>query len=229
MQSCPDMDQCYIDKNHFRKDKHCVGVNSHSLTVDDIDSGYIRDKDKVLRFTTTLESFHHGDASKNLWEKNILHYKIIFVLSSITRFDWTTHVNMMDIDIYSQSLARQHIVFQMCSQPPQNHMGSVNQKSAVFSLCRLFIFSSKCSFHGFTKGICQKLNKYKEKYSQNRANRQKQHNRPSRAFVMSSITEPQTTLQNNFLPLCALQNVIIHNNEHTRTRSVLVRSDSKKV
>lgn len=90
-----------IDKEHFIKDKHCVGINSNGLTVDDIDSGYRRAKDKVLRFTTTLESFHHGDASKNIWE-NILHYNVIFfVFSLITRYDWITHANMMNIDIYS--------------------------------------------------------------------------------------------------------------------------------
>lgn len=52
------------------KDKHCVGINSHGLTVDNIDSGCIRAKDKVLIFTTTLESFHHGDASKTLMGKH---------------------------------------------------------------------------------------------------------------------------------------------------------------
>lgn len=85
-----------IDKDHFRKDKDCFGINSHGPTVDGIDCGYIRAEDKLLRFTTTLESFHRGDASIN-YGKNILTYKIIFVLSSINTFDWTTHVNMTDI------------------------------------------------------------------------------------------------------------------------------------
>lgn len=36
-------------------------------------------------------------------------------------------------------------------------------------LCRRFIFPSKRCFHVCTKGICQKLNKYWEKYSENGA------------------------------------------------------------
>lgn len=53
-----------VDKDHFRNDKHRIGINSHGLAVCDIDSSFIQAEDKVLRFTTNC------DASEKIWGKH---------------------------------------------------------------------------------------------------------------------------------------------------------------